>query len=46
MGTKKQKIIELEQSIIDLLAIQAIQKGFKNFKKYAEHLLTEQSKYN
>ncbi len=43
MATKV-KNVELEQDIIDALAMQAIQKGFGNFKAYAENLLTEQGK--
>lgn len=38
------KNIHLEQEIIDALTIQAIKTGFKNFKNYVEHLLTQQTK--
>ena len=41
---KQAKNIHLERSVIDALTIQAIKKGFKNFKNYTEHLLIEQSK--
>lgn len=38
--------IQLEQDIVNRLIIQGMSKGFKGFKAYAEHLLTEQSKKN
>lgn len=38
------KNIDLPQDVIDMLSIQAIQSGKKNFKNYVEWLLTEFSK--
>lgn len=40
---KKTKLITLDQSVIDTLAIQAIKTGFKNCKNYIEHLLITQA---
>jgi len=37
------KAVDLDQKIIDLLAVQAIELGHRNFKNYAELLLTAQA---
>ncbi len=39
------KLIDLPQSVIDDLAIQAIQSGHRHFKPYAEKLLTVLSRH-
>ena len=39
----QRKNIDLEQSVIDALSKQAIDTGNKNFKRYAELLLTAQA---
>jgi hypothetical protein len=45
---KKEEIIrkslDLPKSSVDALTIQAVKKGFKNFKKYCESILKDVSK--
>lgn len=45
---KKEEIIrkslDLPKSAVDALTIQAVKKGFKNFKKYCESILKDVSK--
>lgn len=41
--SKKRKNIDLEQTIIDALSIQAIKAGNKNFKNHVEKILAEQA---
>jgi len=43
---KKENVrnIQLSDSIVDCLIKEGLDKGFKGFKSYAEHLLTEIAK--
>jgi hypothetical protein len=41
---RKGKLIHLNQTVLDELGVQAIQKGHKTSKGYIEHLATEQAK--
>lgn len=41
ISTMKRKNIDLPQSVIDTLSIQAINSGKKNFKNYVEFLLNQ-----
>ena len=38
------KNLHLDQEVIDKLSVMAVREGKKNFKNYAEHILTEKSK--
>jgi hypothetical protein len=44
--TKGIRNIELSDEVVLALLKQGLDKGFKNFKPYAEYILTEQSKRN
>lgn len=44
MTSKQRKNIDVSKEAIKNLSIKAIEKGFKNFKRYAEHLLEKAAK--
>lgn len=46
ISKKQKKLIDISQEAIKNLSIKAINQGFKNFKRYAEHLLEMAAKEN